>query len=370
MKPSLSKIWKRLGWLLLALPMVVAQAGAQESSPTVLRVGTTNTPPFAWKADDGQWFGIGIELWRELAAELGWQFQLHERKFTDLLKDVEDGSLDAGVAAITVTADREVLMDFTHPFYITGLGIAVPRRSAAQGWVKVAERFLTLHFLYLLAALILVLFIAGFVVWLFERRSPEMFGGGPSRGVGSGIWWSAVTMTTVGYGDMTPKTLGGRIVAIIWMFTSIIILSSFTAAITSSLTVSELGGSVKGLADLKSVRVGTVDGTASAAFLADQGIVAAGFSATSTGLRALADGEIDALVEDAPLLQYLVNKNFRGRLQVLPQRFDRQYYGIALPTGSNLREPLNRALLRFIHTEDWQSLVERGLGGSGDTMRD
>jgi polar amino acid transport system substrate-binding protein len=362
MNPSLSKTWKRFGLLLTALAMVAGQVGAQEPSPGVLRVGTTNAPPFAWKADDGKWFGISIELWRELAAELGWEFQLHERKFTDLLKDVEDGSLDVGVAAITITPDREAVMDFTHPFYISGLGIAVPQKSAVQGWLNVAERFFTIHFLYVLAALILVLIIAGCVVWLFERRSPEMFGGGAARGVGSGIWWSAVTMTTVGYGDKAPRTLGGRIVAIIWMFASIIILSSFTAAITSSLTISELGGTVKGVADLKAVRVGTVEETTSATFLEDQGIVAASFSGTSVGLRALADGEVDAFVEDAPIMQYLINSNFRGQLQVLPQTFDRQYYGIALPSGSNLREPLNRALLRFIQSEDWRSLVERGLG--------
>jgi polar amino acid transport system substrate-binding protein len=362
MKSSLSKTWKKFGLLLMALSMVAGQAGAQEPSPGVLRVGTTNAPPFAWKADDGKWLGISIQLWRELAAELGWEFQLYDRKFPDLLKDVEDGSLDVAVAAITITPDREVVMDFTQPFYIAGLGIAVPQKSAVQGWVNVAERFFTVHFLYVLAALIVVLFIAGFVVWLFERRSPEMFGGGAARGVGSGIWWSAVTMTTVGYGDKAPRTLGGRIVAIIWMFASIIILSSFTAAITSSLTISELGGTVKGLSDLKAVRVGTVEGTTSATFLEDQGIVAVSYADMSVGLRALADGEIDAFVEDSPILQYLVNNNFRGRLQVLPQTFDRQYYGIALPSGSSLREPLNRALLRFIQTEDWRSWVERGLG--------
>jgi polar amino acid transport system substrate-binding protein len=147
MNPSLSKTWKKFGLLLMALPIVAGQAGAQEPSPGVLRVGTTDAPPFAWKADDGQWFGIGIQLWRELATELGWEFQLHERKFRDLLKDVEEGSLDVGVAAITITANRETVMDFTHPFYVAGLGIAVPQKSAVQGWLNVADRFLTIHFL-------------------------------------------------------------------------------------------------------------------------------------------------------------------------------------------------------------------------------
>jgi ABC-type amino acid transport substrate-binding protein len=364
MTPSHPKTSNHFGLLLMVLALLVAgQAGAQEPSPKgVLRVGTTNAPPFALKAEDGNWHGISIQLWRELAADLELEFQLQERTFTDLLEGVEDGSLDVGMAAITITSDREVAMDFTHAFYTTGLGIAVAYEGTAQAWLKVAERFLSLQFLYVIAALLLFMFIAGFLVWLFERRhNPEMFGGTAAKGVGSGFWWSAVTMMTVGYGDKAPKTLGGRVVALVWMFTSIIILASATAAITSSLTISELGGPIEGFSDLRRVRVGTVEGTSGAAFLEDKDIVAAGFAGSTAGLQALADGEIDAFVQDAPILKYLVNKDFRGRLQVLPQTFARQYYGIALPSGSDLREPLNRSLLRYIQTEDWRAVLERYL---------
>ena len=93
------------GPLLMALVLlVVGQVSAQETSPRgVLCVGTTSAPPFALKAEDGNWYGIGIELWRELAAELGLEFQLEEHNLTELLAGVEDGSLDADVAAITIT---------------------------------------------------------------------------------------------------------------------------------------------------------------------------------------------------------------------------------------------------------------------------
>ena len=364
MIPLLPKTLSSFGLLLTVLALLVAgQAGAQEPAPKeVLRVGTTNAPPFALKAEDGNWHGISIQLWRELAADLGLHFELQERSFAALLEGVEDGSLDAGMAAITITSDHEVAMDFTHAFYVTGLGIAVPYEGTAQAWLKAAERFLSLEFLYVLGALLLVMFVAGILVWLFERRrNPEMFGGPTAQGIGSGFWWSLVTMHTVGYGDKAPKTLGGRVVALIWMFTSIIILASATAAITSSLTISELSGPVEGFSDLKRVRVGTVEGTSGAAFLEAKDIVAASYAGSGAGLQALADGEIDAFVQDAPIMQYLVNKDFRGRLQVLPQIFARQYYGIALSRGSGLREPLNRSILQYIQTEDWRALLERYL---------
>ena len=96
-----------------------------------------------------------------------------------------------------------------------------------------------------LVALALVLMVAGFCIWLFERRqNAAQFGeGSVARGLGDGFWWSAVTMTTVGYGDKAPKTFGGRVVALIWMFVSLIIIASFTASIAASLTANRLAES-------------------------------------------------------------------------------------------------------------------------------
>jgi len=47
------------------------------------------------------------------------------------------------------------------------------------------------------------------------------------------IWWALVTMTTVGYGDMVPVTLGGRIAGAFIMFSGVALVSMFTATISS-----------------------------------------------------------------------------------------------------------------------------------------
>jgi len=349
-----------VGVVVLSMTGFAWAQAAGEREP--LRVGTTLAPPFAMPDAAGDWHGLGIDLWRELAAALDIDFVLEERAFADLLSAVEAGELDAAVAAITVTAAREERVDFTHPFHTTGLGVAVSQQAPGGHWLRVAQRLASVQFLYVVAALALVLLVAGFLVWLFERRrNPEMFGGPPYAGIGSAFWWSAVTMTTVGYGDKAPQTIGGRAVALVWMFVSVIILSSFTAAITSSLTLSQLGSDLRDVSDLRRVRVGTVEGSTSAAFLLERDVAAVDFASTRDGLAAIAAGRIEAFVQDAPILIHLVNNEFAADLDVLPWTFARQDYGIALPADSARREPLNLALLDHLRSEDWQAALRRYL---------
>ena len=52
--------------------------------------------------------------------------------------------------------------------------------------------------------------------------------------IGSGLWWAAQTVTTVGYGDNVPMTVAGQIVAVVVMLVGIGFLTVITAAITST----------------------------------------------------------------------------------------------------------------------------------------
>ncbi len=169
-------------------------------------------------------------------------------------------------------------------------------------------------------------------------------------------------MTTVGYGDKSPRTLGGRLVGVVWMFTAMIIVASFTAAIAASLTIGELGGRIAGLPDLADSRVGVVTGSSGADELAERRIDARGYDSVADGLEALVAGRLDAFVHDRPLLLFDVVETYEDRLKVLPDNLGREDYGIALPEGSNLREPLNRALLSYIRSPEWGQLTRRYLG--------
>ena len=356
--------WHRRSGVAILLIVFLATGGLGEAQapPKKLIVGTKQAPPFAFKEPDGTWTGISIDLWREIAAELHLTYEWRESDLQGLLDGVKDGSLDIAISALSVTAEREKVLDFTHPFYTTGFSIAVAGRSRGLG-SSVMGRFLSWQFLQVVVLLAFVLFVVGLLIWLFEqRRNPEHFGGGPAKGIGSGFWWAAVTMTTVGYGDKAPSTLGGRVVALIWMFAGIIMISSFIAAITATLTVSQLESPVSGPQDLVEVWVGTVAGSASEEYLKEDRIAFKEYPTLLEGLRAVAKGEVDAVVYDAPLLRYMARTELRGKISVLPITFERQDYSIALPTGSPLREPISLVILEKIHEPVWDEILERYLG--------
>lgn len=300
-------------------------------------------------------------MWEHIAEQSGVSYSYEERSIQGLLEGVENGELYASAAALTITSEREKRVDFTHPFYVTGLGIAVSYQRA-DFWQSFLAMF-SLDFIWVVFLLFLLLLFWGALVWFFERHENiDEFGGSTVDGIGSGFWWAAVTMTTVGYGDKSPQTVGGRVVGFIWMFTAIIVISFFTASIASSLTVTQLDSWVSGPSDLPFVRVGALQQSATMTYLEDGRIMANSYPSISDGLRAVEENEIDAFVHDAPILQYYTQLEFRNEVRVLPNIFNDQYYGITLPLNSEYRNEMNQVILDYIASEGWNELENRYLG--------
>lgn len=352
--------------LIACLPLAAAPRQANEAIDAgTLTIGVKVAPPFVIERD-GEYSGLSVDLWREIARERGWQYEFREYGLDALLDAVAAGEVDAGLGAITATARRERRLDFSHPITSSGLAVAV-QSSDSAGWLAVARAFFSLDFLKVLLALALLLLAVGVLAWLFERRrNADQFGGKPAQGIGSGFWWAAVTMTTVGYGDKAPQTLAGRVIGVLWMFAALIIASTFTAAITSALTVGQLSSRIRNADDLAGVRVASLADTTSAQWLAGRGIEFRSRDDIGAALAGLAKGNSDAVVYDAPLLKWTIARDYGDRLEVLPFKLERQDYAYALPPESPLREPLNASLLERINAPDWRDRVDRYLGTGDD----
>jgi ABC-type amino acid transport substrate-binding protein len=326
-----------------------------------IRVGVKPVPPFAMQDANGEWRGISVELWQRVAGKLGWQTEwVVMDSASAQIEGLAAGSIDAAVGALSMTPEREVQMDFSHPFYFTGLAIATPAQRG--GWVSVLKQLLSLPFLKAVGVLVMIILAVGALVWIVEhKRNSEQFGGSVTKGIGNGFWWSAVTMTTVGYGDKAPVTVAGRFLATIWMFASIITISGLTAAIASSLTVNQLSTVVHGVQDLNRVRCVAVSGSTGEQFLRKSGIRMQSVATADEGLMLLREDKADALVYDEPVLRYLL-KDAPPGIEILPQSIDQQYYAFGLKANFPQHESLNRILLDETNKSQWQEILNRYLG--------
>lgn len=335
-----------------ALLLSIWFGGSARAAPPVdapLVVAVKQAPPFALRQPSGEWTGTSVELWRVIATELDLSYELHETTLDDMIAGVADGRYQVAVAALTVTSEREQIVDFTHPFHTTGLAIAVSGQREPY-WQGVIQTVCSWVFLQLIGVLALIQLTVGTLVWLFERRAnPEQFPLAAGQGVPSGFWWATVTMTTVGYGDKAPKSPIGRAIALAWMLASMVIIASVTATIASSLTIERLDARISGPEDLHRFEVGVIAQTTGANFLREEKIVTHQYADADAALAGLAAGEIDALVWDAPLLRAAMIEHPEFALELVPGVFQRQDYAIAVGEGSVLREAINRVLPEKLH---------------------
>ena len=326
-----------------------------------LVVVTKETPPFImFEAPGRPPVGLSASLVEAVGIALHRPVEWRRMTTEQMMESVAAGEVDLAAGLVTVTEDREKRMDFSTAYYSTGLGIAV--RPESDTILSTARALMSPAFLQAVGSLMATLLLIGLIIWLLERRrNHEHFGGGLLGGIGNGFWWSAVTMSTVGYGDKVPKTAGGRAVGIFWMFGSVILISSFTASIASGLTVSRLAGAVRGPHDLPKVICGTVAGSAGSKYASSHKLRNRNYPDLPAALDALAGGEVDAVVSDLAPLRYGVTKRGGEDIAVLDSVFEQQNYVLAMPLGRNMRKDINLAMLNFMTSTRWQEDVARWL---------
>ncbi len=324
-----------------------------------LVVATKSSAPFAFRSPSGEWTGISIDLLHELARRLEVRYELREVETPEqLVAGVASGDFDLGIAAISVTAEREEKVDFSHPYFATGLGVAV-RSDGGSGVERIVRGVFSWPFLTLVGSVLRALVAAGYLFWLFEHRRNPQFAESQRRGVSNGLWWSTIML--LGHKGIFPASVAGRVLAASSMLVSILLLSVLTGAIASALTVGHFEAVIRDHHDLRHVRAFAVDGTSGAEFLRRERIAYESVPNVEVGLRRLADGVGDALVHDAPLLEYEVARGHAGALRVLPETFELQDYAVTLPQQSPLRERLNHALLQVRASPLWEQILFRYL---------
>ncbi len=344
---------------LSVISLISSPASAQDtlsSENQKLLIGITPTPPFVTE-ENGEFSGLSISSWQLVNEKLGAEYEYKVYpSLTALMQGIEKEEIDFSINPITVTDNRMKRMDFSQPYFISYTGIA--QRSGSKVWGYISN-LLSWNFISAILVLLGVIFIFGFLVWLFERKkNHEEFGSG-TRGIFQGFWWSAVTMTTVGYGDKSPRTLGGRIIGFIWMFMAIIMISSLTAGIASSLTVQNINDEITSVEDLGRFEVITVENSSSQELLDQYNVQSNKVANTSAGIEQLLNKETTFFVYDQPLLKHEIARREAGDdLEVMQRSLKRDYYSYSFPKGSPLVEIIDPLLVSTLKSMEWNQLIK------------
>ena len=234
----------------LAASTVSALAAAQHE-PETLRIAVYDVPPYAYVDSDGSISGVSVDLWRRVAEQMEWPFKLIPvADMESILSGLEQGRFDAAIGAITITPERAARVEFSYPAHRSGVAIALRKQTGpifalTSYWTAVTELG------PLIIVILAMLIVIGIAMWIVEQRNRSTAPGSESAVVSmrDGLYWAVVTMTTVGYGDKTPKTMPGRVVAMVWMLSSLVLVSLLSTSLVSRLTAErvesrDLAGSI------------------------------------------------------------------------------------------------------------------------------
>jgi len=325
----------------------------------LLKVGFTPAPPFIVH-EDTLVRGINVWLWERVAKDLQLDYELMPMGFSEMLDSLEAGTIDISINPLTITSERSRKMEFTHSFYASNSTIAVAETSSLEKLGEFIGAFFNLNFLKGLGVLLLIIFFFGLAGWYFERKkNPNHFRPGP-RGIWDGLWWSAVTLTTVGYGDKAPRSRMGKMVALLLMFGGLLFISGLTASIASGLTVNHLTNDPDSFNEFKERSVGTVKNTGTSEFLKSHFFRdLSEFGSVSEGLSALKKKDIEAFMYDEPILKYRINKDsVLGDIHILPVQFDVQFYAFGIAKRRiALEQAISQRILEIMESEEWSVVL-------------
>jgi polar amino acid transport system substrate-binding protein len=352
-------------WLISAVCLaasVFTAFAAEHREVQSLRVAVYNVPPYGYVDSDGSISGVSVDLWRRVAEQMEWHYQLIPiSDMESILSGLEQGRFDAAIGAITITPERAARVDFSYPAHRSGVAIAM-KKETGPVFALVSYGAAVSELAPLIIITLAMLILIGIAMWIVEQRVRLAAKGSESSvlSLRDGLYWAVVTMTTVGYGDKTPKTTLGRAVAALWMLSSLVLVSLLSTSLVSRLTAERVESRNSAAAiDLRAIRLAAVGQSSGAEYLDQLHLQYAKFKDLPEALDSLANGRSDAVVNSVGALQYYVSLRYAKSIEIPQGLLASAYIAIALPEHSPIKKPLDRALIKITNSPEWRILEEK-----------
>ena len=360
--PILCLVVMQTGLLIMDAGWTPASAAGKK-----LVVGIANDPPYTFKNEQGQWTGITVDLWRHIAQDLKLDYSLKEMTQEEVLSSLQNGSIDLSADAIIITSKREQRFEFTVPIASTRVAVATLYDKEDHPWLAALKIFFSWGTLKIIVALLMILFLLGFIFWRIEKKgNPEHFGEGLIRGIGSGIYWVGSTMTSGVCFGVSLKSVSGRVLGLFWMLICALALSAFIASLSSSLTTHNLSETKFGIDKLRRMHLGTETGSVPHSIVEKIGSRTTFIKGGEEDvLKELTNRKIDGFLYDEATLQYYAEGKYRGIITVHPTSLKEIVIAFGMPHNSPLRKPINISMLKLLDEPVWESILSRyGLDGN------
>jgi len=350
-----------------------------------LTICTKSAPPFTIKISNNSWTGFSIDYWnRDIMPQIIQQSDYTNYLIMDCLDNTNSlrrvglGEIDIAHAAITKTAQREEIVDFSTSWFVSGFRVLVRQNNdffSSMG--KILQTLGTAIGLFI--AVLIVLTIGGSLI----LAHAEMILPGPIEPWDTSSWISNVLgAATVIQGTLLPGS--GSIIEPYGTISKIV-LSGFksfgailppilTALITMILVINNSSGEINGFQDLPGKTVIVPTSTTALNYLNIYGrdINKIEVNSVSEMLTRFANGEGDAVIYDWPILQNFINeqKSLSSiNYQIVGSVFEEQQYGIAVSSNNTiLKEIINRAVLLSWETPEFKTLENKWFKESEMTL--
>ena len=339
-----------------------------QPAPRDIAVATRVLPPLVVEQKDTL-TGFSIELWNAIAARL--KLKTNYVPAPDvgaLLEEVRSNKAEIGVAAISITAAREVEFEFSQPILNAGLQIMV--RGGGQDGDSNP-----------LCDLLGLLFSKTSLVWLGvallldpdpvayrlvpgasapHRHHPERPTTSP--GIFYAMFWSAATLAT--QAENQPRQWLARIVAVFWMFTGIVFVALYTAQLAATLTVQQIQGGINGPDDLAGRKVATTRGSTAANVVRElRAQRGRGRNGSTMPIRRSTTARSTPWCSIRRCCSITPPMRARAACMLIGTPFRKEDYGIIFRPGNPLRRQVNATLLQIARrrhlSADLRQVVQR-----------
>ncbi|XP_059485780.1 glutamate receptor ionotropic, kainate 2 isoform X1 [Neocloeon triangulifer] len=330
-----------------------------------------------------QFEGYAIDLIEEISKILGFNYTFklvpdgrygslnrETKEWDGMMRELLDQRADLAIADLTITYDREQAVDFTMPFMNLGISILY-RKPIKQPpnlfsflsplsldvWIYMATAYLGVS--------VLLFILARFSP--YEWDNPHPCNDEPDVlenqfSILNSLWFTIGSLMQQG-SDIAPKAVSTRMVAGMWWFFTLIMISSYTANLAAFLTVERMDSPIESAEDLAKqtkIKYGALRGGSTAAFFRDSNFSTyqrmwsfmesarpSVFATSNTeGVDRVVRGKGSyAFLMESTSIEYVIERNCE--LTQVGGLLDSKGYGIAMPPNSPYRTAISGAVLKL-----------------------